>query len=240
MSIAIKSLQLGSNTCVFDTVSRTSLFRADVLDPIWLDSIQHHDMLDIHSTCDIKLRLSGAIALHLRTCEARTCVKFGVVNKLVMTSVIRMTFIDGSIKSIHPAERGLVLRHSPTVPTLTVHEAERKTKKNNTETRQENEEALALLVTTIRCESKSMTFVRHVVLKATCDTPLLGFPQAASLIQILPHGNVAKTHACMTAKCIMEVNPGRPFHITTANFGMAGFYLLRHRKVGEVLIATKR
>lgn len=102
-----------------------------------------------------------------------------------------------------------------------VHEINSEADKNASDIRQSNYQDLAPLVTPTTCDRKYITVTRQVALKEIHETLVLVSTQAAGLIEIIPHENVAKTHACVTAKGIVDVYPGRPFYITIANFGNA-------------------
>lgn len=55
----------------------------------------------------------------------------------------------------------------------------------------------------------------------------------ADLIEVLYIANVAKKHAYMTAKGIIDVYQGRPFSSSIANFGKVNIHLPKHQSVGE-------
>lgn len=67
---------------------------------------------------------------------------------------------------------------------------------------------------------------------AMCETPVLVSTQAAGLIKVILREKVAKSHARMTAKGIMDIYPGRSFHITVTNFGKIDVHLPKHQNVG--------
>lgn len=106
--IGLRSSRMSPIQCVFDTGTGTNLIRADVLDPIWLNSIRQRDMPDIRSASDTKFKVSGTITLLIRKGKSRTRVNFNAVNELVVPLLLRTTFIDSFRKSIHPAERKIV------------------------------------------------------------------------------------------------------------------------------------
>lgn len=54
--------------------------------------------------------------------ESRTRFNVGVVNKLVVHTLSGTSYMDRFSKSVHLAERLIVLNHSTPVPILMVHE----------------------------------------------------------------------------------------------------------------------
>lgn len=122
-----------SFACLFDDAAVLNLIRADVLVPIWLDSISKRNMPDIRSASDTELGVSGTITLHLCMGVWRTRVSLSVVKDLVVSVFIVAMYIDGFIELIHPPERTMVSYHYPPQPMLFVHETWRELKKDNTE-----------------------------------------------------------------------------------------------------------
>lgn len=53
-------------------------------------------------------------------------------------------------------------------------------------------------------------------------------------MEVILHDNSTKSHACRTAKGIMEAYPGYLFYITTNNFGKVDVDLPMHQEVNEV------
>lgn len=104
VSIGLNSFQFRSDVCVCNPGPGPSIVSADVLDPTWLDSIRQRDLLDIRSSSDTKLKMSGSIAHPLCIDESRHPVSFGVVRDLVVLVPIATKNIDRSIKSIRPTE----------------------------------------------------------------------------------------------------------------------------------------
>lgn len=86
-----------------------------------------------------------------------------------------------------------------------VHEAKSAAKTNPSDIRQFIDQDLVLLVAPIRSKPKYNTVPRQVLLKAMCGIKALVSTQAAVLIAVVPHENVAKNHACITAEDIMDV-----------------------------------
>lgn len=124
-SIGFKLPPMHSILCVFDTGAGLNLTSADVLDHRWLDIIRQSGMPESRSASDTRLVVSGILTLHLLAGELHTLVAFDVMDKLAVLVLIRTTFIDTFIKSIHQTEEPIFTHHSPTVPTLLVHEAKR-------------------------------------------------------------------------------------------------------------------
>lgn len=69
----------------------------------------------------------------------------------------------------------------------------------------------ALLVKPISGEPKYTTVARQVVLRAMRETSVLFSTNAVGLVEVARHENMAKSHACTTAKGIMGVYPGCSF-----------------------------
>lgn len=67
-----------------------------------------------------------------------------------------------------------------------------------------------------------------------CEISVLVFTQSACRIEANSHENIAITHACVTAKGIMDVYPDRSFYSTIAYFGKVNTCLPKHEKVNEV------
>lgn len=93
---------------------------------------------------------------------------------------------------------------------------------------------MALILMFIRCQLKSITVARPVVLKVMYKTTVLVSTEAKDLIEVALHEAVPKNHACMTAQGIINVYKDRLFCITIANFGMGNVHLPKHRKIGKV------
>lgn len=64
--------------------------------------------------------------------------------------------------------------------------------------------------------------------------------QAAGPINVIHHANVARIHACMTAKDVMDDYRDRPFYVIIANLGVANVQLPKYQKVSEVAIVPKK
>lgn len=71
------------------------------------------------------------------------------------------------------------------------------------------------------------------MLRAVCETPLSVYTNAAGLTVVIMHENVAKTHACIRAKSIMDAYPGSPFYITITDFGRFDVHFPKHQQFGE-------
>lgn len=101
------------------------------------------------SASDGKLKVSVTITIHLRTDESGTCVNFYAVNEMVFSGILKTTYIDRFIKSIHPAKKIDPCR-SPSVPMLMVHDAKSEAEKNNKMPCRGNKEDSELSTTPIR------------------------------------------------------------------------------------------
>lgn len=109
--------------CVFDTGDGLNLIRADLSDPVWMDSFRQLDVLAISSASDIKLKLSGTVTTHVRMGEPRTLVNLAVVSELFMLFLLSATYIERLLILIHLAERKTELHYFPPVPMLMEYEA---------------------------------------------------------------------------------------------------------------------
>lgn len=72
--------------------------------------------------------------------------------------------------------------------------------------RQEAESCLVVLMTTLRFEPNYITIARQVVFKAMYETFASVSTQVVCVTMVISHGNAAKTHACKTAKGIMDAH----------------------------------
>lgn len=107
---------------VFDIGTGLNLIRFDVLDRCRRDSTFQHEMLDIGSASDTKLKVSGIFTITLRVVKQSTRVTIGVVKELFVPVFLRTAFFDRFIKSSLAARRKIVLHHSPSVPMFMSHE----------------------------------------------------------------------------------------------------------------------
>lgn len=87
--------------CVNDT--GINIVRYNVLDPSWLDSVCRGSMLKVQNESDTKLELSGKTTIQLPLGESHTSNTFGVVEELVVSVLLRTTFIDRNAKPIQAA-----------------------------------------------------------------------------------------------------------------------------------------
>lgn len=108
VSIGIYLRRMRPIFCALDTGGGLNLIRANVSYASWQDLIHQHDIREIQSAFDTKLVLSATITLHLWIGEFSTRVAFGVVDKQASPVLLRKTFIDRFMNSIHPAERKIV------------------------------------------------------------------------------------------------------------------------------------
>lgn len=123
VSIGLNSWKMRPIKFVFDSGAGPDLIRADILGPSWLDSVCKREMLDIRSTSDMKLKMSGTKTPFLCMGGSRTRISFDVVNKLVVPVLLETACINRFIKSIHLAQRKIFPHRFSPVPVLTVHEA---------------------------------------------------------------------------------------------------------------------
>lgn len=91
----------------------------------------------------------------------------------------------------------IFLYNSSPVPIRMVHVARIETEKHTSDIRQINDDDLALLGIPASNKPRYISVVRKISLNALCETPVLVSAQAAGLIQVVLHQNVAKTmHTC--------------------------------------------
>lgn len=126
--------------------------------------------------------------------EAHNRVKFGMVGELLGHMLLRKAFIDRFVKTIHPAERIIVVQHCSLISILSVHEEWSKAKKNKSENRQEEDKRLALLMKNIKGKLYYITVPRQAVLKEMCDISVLVSAKADGRIKVSFHGNITKSH----------------------------------------------
>lgn len=94
--------------------------------------------------------------------------------------------------------------------------------------RQSNDQYVALLVTPTASDPVYIYAARQLVILVMCETPVLVSMQAKDIIYVVPHENVTRTLAYVTAKCILNDYPGRPFYIPIARFGKADAHLSKY------------
>lgn len=143
-------------------------------------------------------------------------------------------FIDKLMNSIDLAEGKIFLYFLPPIRIAMVHEANSETKRSKSDIRRTNDHDLAPLRTPMCGEPRYMTFARQVFLRAMWEGAVLVSRQAFSVMEINHHEDVANDHACVTAKDITDVFPGRSFYITIANFGELDLDLAEQQKISEV------
>lgn len=176
-------------------------------------------MMDIRSASKTKVKVSASLTLHhLSMGEVPAFINFSVLGKLVVPVLLGTTYIKRFIKLVHPSEGKVIPYRSQPVPILMRHEAMRTAKDEKAHSRQKDTKRLALLMTPSRFERQNITVVRQVVLKAMLETSVLTSTQAAGLMNMIFHENLAKNRTCMTAIDVMDAYRGLPFYITIANF----------------------
>lgn len=72
------------------------------------------------------------------------------------------------------------------------------------------------------------------------ETPVLLSTQPAGLMELIPYGILAKDHACMMAKRIIDVYTGLPFYISMEIFCMADVRLPKHQKLVRLELVANR
>lgn len=177
---------------LFDTDARPKILRADVLHFSWLESIHQRNMTDRRSASDKKLEIFWTITIHICMSESRSRVNFGVIDELIVPVLSGTTYIDWFVKSIHLAERKIMLHHYPSVPILMIRETRCEPEMNKPDFCHEVEKDLELLLTAIRCERMSITVARQVGLKAMIDTPVLVFRKPAGRTEVTCRGIMAR------------------------------------------------
>lgn len=85
---------------------------------------------------------------------------------LTMPVLLRRTFIDRFINSMHPSKKKIVLHNFPPVPIRMVDGAKSEDVKDASDIPQINDQDLTLLVTPTSCEPRCMTSARKVIFKA--------------------------------------------------------------------------
>lgn len=92
MTFGLRSSNLCLIVCVYDPAAGANQTRADFLFPSWLGNICQSDMTEIRMTSDPIQTVSGSSTLRLKIDESRTRVKFGEVDKLVVSIVATDAF----------------------------------------------------------------------------------------------------------------------------------------------------
>lgn len=67
-----------------------------------------------------------------------------------------------------------------------------------------------------------------------CETKELVYTKAAGVVEGTPHDNMAKIHAYLTRKSIIDDYPGRSSSITLTNVVKNEVHLLKQQNVSEV------
>lgn len=137
------------------------------------------------------------------------------------------------LTSIHLLERKIVPYHSPPRKSPYIHEANSKAAKNKSDIRQYFEQGRELLVKPTNGVPQNIRVARQVVKNAMSETTVLVSSQAAGLIVVNNHLNVANNHARIIAKRITDAHPARPVYIRIVNLGTGDVPFLKHQKVRE-------
>lgn len=95
---------------------------------------------------------------------SRVRVDLGVVREVVVLILLGTSYIDRSVKQIHPAVRKIFPYHTLPAAILMVHKAGSKAAIDKSVSRQEVTKGLALLVTLTRCDLKFNTVALQVAL----------------------------------------------------------------------------
>lgn len=113
-------------------------------------------------------------------------------------------------------------------------EAKIKAEQNRSVGRQFIDQHPARFVKPINDELKNITVSRQVVLKAMSETSVLVSRKKVGVVEAVLHENVARGHACMMAKRVVEVYVWCPFYFTIPNFGNVDVHPTNSEKVDEV------
>lgn len=89
--------------------------------------------------------------------EACTCVSFGIMSTLLVPVLMRMTYIDRSMNSVHPTERRVVPYRSQPVPILMIYEAPCEAESSKSDIHQGATEDLEMLVMLKNIVSKDIS-----------------------------------------------------------------------------------
>lgn len=148
-----------------------------------------------------------------------------------------MPCIDKCIRSFRLAERRIVPLYSPPGLILMVLEVKSKAEKITPKIRQSNVQDLTLLVTPTSSEPRFITAAGRLVLEPMCATSVLVPTQGAGLTEVIPHGNVPKNYACMTAMGIMDLYPDRQYYIRIVKFDKVDINLPKPQEACEFAAA---
>lgn len=140
--------------CVSDSGAGPNSFRADVLNPNWLDNIHQLDLADIRSASDSNLKVSGTVTRQLRIGKARTRINSSVVSDLAVSVLLATTYINKFIMRMHLVERYTIPYQPQLVPILIVNNDEREAEMKKSGACQEVKKDSALLVTPTKRDPK--------------------------------------------------------------------------------------
>lgn len=168
------------------------------------------------------------------------CVNFCVLGEIVVSLLLGFTYIDRFINLIHPVERKLVPLQSPQVLILMVHETGSKAVMKSWIFFKKLQKVWRCLWHSL-CVTHGIIRLPYNGFIAQCVRhQTLASTQAAGVIQVLPHANLAKRNACMTAKSIMDVELGPLFHIIIVDFGWPDLSLPKDQKDSVAPIAPQK
>lgn len=120
------------------------------------------------------------------------------------------------------------------VPKLMIHLGKSKVKMNKSNSCQEVQNGLALMVTIIWCEPEYIRVARQVDGRETSETLVVVFTQAVGVVEVVLHYRVTNNHSCLTAKRIVDAYEIRPLCSTIANFGNTDGSIPKYQKVRKV------
>lgn len=96
ISVVITANEMRTVSCVFDTGAGLNVIREDFLGKRWARSMKQNISNNLKSATNQGVRVAGTITSHVRMCDCRVCVVFGVVKSLAVP-VLLGNFIHRSL-----------------------------------------------------------------------------------------------------------------------------------------------
>lgn len=109
VALAVNSSYMPTAICSFGTEADVSLFKANMIDQSWLHNISHCNRLEIESSYNSKLKVSGPIIPRVGMGKVCTHVTFGLAEKLISSMLLEIMFISWFLKIMYLAKWKIVL-----------------------------------------------------------------------------------------------------------------------------------
>lgn len=155
-------------------------------------------------------------------------VAFGVVKNVAVSVFLGTSFINNIVKRIFSSNRKIVSCNSQPITILMVHEVSVYLRTTITSTNVANgsifdveAEELDHVVRVTKATTLQLMFATTVLVNTSTD----------GIVQIESYTPFEQQYLCMTACTIMDIVPGRPFRILTANASSSIIDLEKCRRV---------